>query len=401
MNLRHYISCMMISAAVAGSMTMASNAAAASSQPITVLFNGEPAAFEAQPFIVNGVTMVPFRALFEKLELSVTYHAETNSITGEGANAAIELKVGNRNAVVNGTVYELAVAPTVVGGRTFVPLRFVGEATAAKVGWDPGSKTVTVDAANVTAKEAENVQAAYEAYVEAVNQEHADAIERMLHADSPLRQKVLPSLLEAMDRRDVETELEAFAIEHLYADMATVLVTEKNTRRSGAYYMDNRTSMKVTMRKAADGTWKLYDAQSFRREWLTPFGQAGQGAAPGDEEAARQIFLSYLNALNEENVQSALKLVHRDSPQRDATEATIAWMFDTYDLEHELETVRVLERSEDEMYVFTVQKMTKLSGPKLADTRNEMVHTLRYQGNEGWKIYSSVQGEPVYLSLPR
>ena len=46
------------------------------------------------------------------------------------------LWVGKKTALVNGVSTELAVAPTIVGGKTLVPVRFISEGFGAKVNWD-------------------------------------------------------------------------------------------------------------------------------------------------------------------------------------------------------------------------------------------------------------------------
>lgn len=56
----------------------------------------------------------------------------------------IEMVVGNKLAIVNGSVVELKVPPQIVGGATLVPFRFVAESFNATVDWDAKTKTVTM-----------------------------------------------------------------------------------------------------------------------------------------------------------------------------------------------------------------------------------------------------------------
>ena len=111
---------------------------------IQVLLDAEPVAFDVPPFVKNRSTMVPFRALFEKLGLQVTWIKDTQTIIGKKEGMEIKMKVGQPSADVNGKAISLAVAPTIVSGSTFVPLRFVAESLDAKVAWDDSSKMAVI-----------------------------------------------------------------------------------------------------------------------------------------------------------------------------------------------------------------------------------------------------------------
>jgi len=57
--------------------------------------------------------------------------------------ASIKLVIDKKNAVVNGKDTALDVPPTIVAGRTMVPLRFIGEALSAEILWDNATRKVT------------------------------------------------------------------------------------------------------------------------------------------------------------------------------------------------------------------------------------------------------------------
>jgi len=54
------------------------------------------------------------------------------------------MTVGNNNALVDGNPVTLDVPPTIVDGRTVVPLRFVGESLNANVSYDENTEIVKV-----------------------------------------------------------------------------------------------------------------------------------------------------------------------------------------------------------------------------------------------------------------
>ncbi|MDI6860708.1 MAG: stalk domain-containing protein [Caldisericia bacterium] len=108
---------------------------------------GDP--LEAAPFIQNGRTMVPLRFIAEAFGANVEWIPETKGINItlqlKSAVHTIGLQVGNPTAIVDGQVVTLDVAPVIVNGRTFVPLRFVAEAFGAKVDWNSLYQTVTIE----------------------------------------------------------------------------------------------------------------------------------------------------------------------------------------------------------------------------------------------------------------
>lgn len=102
----------------------------------------------------SGHTLVPLRYIAEWLGVLVVFDARTQKITLSGSSPGfrvVHLRLGSRQAQVD--LYDegvnrrsliLAMAPFELKGVTYVPLRFVGEALGAEVGWDASARTVTV-----------------------------------------------------------------------------------------------------------------------------------------------------------------------------------------------------------------------------------------------------------------
>ncbi|NOU67272.1 hypothetical protein GC096_24825 [Paenibacillus sp. LMG 31461] len=65
-------------------------------------------------------------------------------IRAETGGEAIVLKLQDVKAMVKGNTYELQSAPVLVNDITMVPLRFVGEALGANIGWNGDTRTVTL-----------------------------------------------------------------------------------------------------------------------------------------------------------------------------------------------------------------------------------------------------------------
>lgn len=96
------------------------------------------------PDIVEGRTVVPFRNIFEELGYKVEWDSELNAVKATDSKNTILLKIGEKIAKVNNEDKELDVPPTIIKGRTVVPLRFVSEYSGATVKWDADTKTILV-----------------------------------------------------------------------------------------------------------------------------------------------------------------------------------------------------------------------------------------------------------------
>lgn len=111
---------------------------------IGVSIDGLPVAFDVDPVVENGRTLVPFRALAEALHVQVTWDQKTQTILGADGKNTITLKIGSKTAMRNGTAMPLDVPPKVLSGRTLIPLRFFSEAFACQVAWSPAENKIKI-----------------------------------------------------------------------------------------------------------------------------------------------------------------------------------------------------------------------------------------------------------------
>ncbi|MGQ0548829.1 MAG: stalk domain-containing protein [Armatimonadota bacterium] len=118
--------------------------APARAQAVRVLVDGQMVAFDQPPMIIGGRVLVPLRGVFEQLGATVDWHPANNLVVAQRAGTQVQLVIGSRQAVVNGSVVMLDVPAMIVRGRTLVPLRFVSEAMGARVDWDPAASVVYV-----------------------------------------------------------------------------------------------------------------------------------------------------------------------------------------------------------------------------------------------------------------
>jgi len=96
------------------------------------------------PYIKEGRTLIPFRRIFEALDMEVLWDAQERMVTATGNGIEMKLYIGKTNAYVNGEEKTLDVPAEITDGRTFVPLRFVSENCGAEVKWEDSTKSVYI-----------------------------------------------------------------------------------------------------------------------------------------------------------------------------------------------------------------------------------------------------------------
>lgn len=111
---------------------------------VQVKVNGQMQAYDQAPIIVNDLTLVPMRGVFESLGATVTWDSINQKVTAKKYTTEISLVIGSKTGFVNSKPVPLDVAARIVEGRTMVPLRLVSETLGAEVGWDSKTKTVTI-----------------------------------------------------------------------------------------------------------------------------------------------------------------------------------------------------------------------------------------------------------------
>ncbi|MBQ8540710.1 MAG: carbohydrate-binding domain-containing protein [Clostridia bacterium] len=116
-------------------------------QEVTVKIDEEKLNCTTPARIENGSTMVPMRAIFEALGMSVEWNNEEKSVTATKEGKVIKLVIGKKTLQVNGEEVELNVAPFIENGSTMVPVRAVSESVDAKVEWKGDKYTVEITTA--------------------------------------------------------------------------------------------------------------------------------------------------------------------------------------------------------------------------------------------------------------
>ncbi|KEQ26267.1 stalk domain-containing protein [Paenibacillus tyrfis] len=116
---------------------------------VKVVVDRKQIAFEAQPEIVNGRTMVPIRAITQALDYKVTFDNAARAVQLVKDGETIELyigKTGIKRSVPGqeATVKPTDVEPYISQNLTFVPVRFFAEEIGMDVQWDEATRTAIV-----------------------------------------------------------------------------------------------------------------------------------------------------------------------------------------------------------------------------------------------------------------
>lgn len=99
--------------------------------------DNEAVIYDTAPVIRNDRTLVPIRIVTETLSGKVDWNGVTKEVTLHIDGKEIKMTVGK-------TLEKYGVAPVIIDGRTFVPVRFVADELGATVAWDNATKTVTI-----------------------------------------------------------------------------------------------------------------------------------------------------------------------------------------------------------------------------------------------------------------
>lgn len=112
---------------------------------VSVKLNGEEIEFDQIPLIINGRTLAPLRAIFEKLGAEVLWDDAKRTIKATKDGTTVELTIDKKEMKKNGEVIVLDEAPQIISERTLVPVRAISEAFDCKVTWEAETHTVLIE----------------------------------------------------------------------------------------------------------------------------------------------------------------------------------------------------------------------------------------------------------------
>ncbi len=89
--------------------------------------DGEPLELEVEPYLEEGIIMVPFRDLAETAGGNIGWEPETQEVRYLGPKLEMSFSAGSTQALVNGETVELETPVALKEGRTMVPAELAGK----------------------------------------------------------------------------------------------------------------------------------------------------------------------------------------------------------------------------------------------------------------------------------
>jgi len=116
---------------------------------VRITLDGKEVVSDVPPQIVQSRTFVPIRFVATALGAQVSWDDKTRTVGIIKGNDKYTLYIGG-DALKNGSMLPIDVAPFIVSGRTMVPIRFIAENFGCTVDWDGTERKVIIVSASNT-----------------------------------------------------------------------------------------------------------------------------------------------------------------------------------------------------------------------------------------------------------
>lgn len=111
---------------------------------VSLIVQGEVLESDVPPTIVGGRTLIPIRSVSEALGAEVRWDQKSQSATIQKDDVNLILNYNSNQYILNGSIETIDVSIQMINNRIMVPLRLVGESFGHSVEWDAKTRTVTV-----------------------------------------------------------------------------------------------------------------------------------------------------------------------------------------------------------------------------------------------------------------
>lgn len=112
---------------------------------ISVSVNGKTVDFEdSTPQIINGRTFVPLRKIGNALGAKIHWNEKTEEITATLNSDKILMKINSDQVKINNNYCKMDCTPIVINSRTFIPAKYLAESLGFCVDWDNRSKKIII-----------------------------------------------------------------------------------------------------------------------------------------------------------------------------------------------------------------------------------------------------------------
>ncbi|MHB1459288.1 MAG: copper amine oxidase N-terminal domain-containing protein [Armatimonadota bacterium] len=115
-------------------------------EPISPSTSPQPQVTKGPKYLmVNGYSLVPLKSIAEWLGATINFDRDSDIITLKTGSSIVSIKLNADVASVNGKLVQLQTSAIERNGTTYVPLRFLGEAFAAKVKFDAVTGEISIE----------------------------------------------------------------------------------------------------------------------------------------------------------------------------------------------------------------------------------------------------------------
>ncbi len=115
-----------------------------SEKVISLEIDGTVIRTEVPPTVIGGRTMVPVRDIFEACGANVTWDPATKKITGSKGGKNVVMQVGSNKLYMNSSLATMDCTPVIIEGRTLAPARYVALGFGGTTQWDALNKVVVI-----------------------------------------------------------------------------------------------------------------------------------------------------------------------------------------------------------------------------------------------------------------
>lgn len=358
----------------------------AAQQPIKVYVNGSNVSFTAgSPYVKNNTVLVPFRVIFEKLGMQVQYNAKTGTITGTSPMLTMSLQIGSKRATLNGTVKKMTIAPVSGGGTTYIPLRFIAEATGGTAVWDAGTRSVKINTAVSRAADIKEITALIHLANQYYNAENAVSFYSLVDAEAE-NIEMAADMSSFFELHDLSNTIEKLNILSIQGNEATASTIEKAVRTGGLYVPDEQIEYLYELIRK-DGQWKIASMEEQDRVVLLT---REQGMAPSvlpetDAAAIKGNLSKYYQSMNAEDTKATLALMTSYGEEFDAAiHSDMQDYFDNYNLAYTLDYSNIYYYSPNEAAVYAE---TSIQDSDTGENyKQSLILVFEKSGNGSWLI---------------
>lgn len=122
----------------------------ANAEFVSVYINGAPVEFDQPPVIINDLTYVPFRAIFEEFGMVVQWNEAARCATAFNHDHKLSFIMDYDYIFHNDVGTPIPHGPVILNSRMLVPLRALAENIGGTVVWDGASQSVYITSDQAT-----------------------------------------------------------------------------------------------------------------------------------------------------------------------------------------------------------------------------------------------------------